>query len=155
MGWVSCLEDSQERLDDAVNTIQGLLNGIDPRMLYKVNQLREELHNLQGKLDGILEVVTDPEIGSKIDLVELREAYEQKEQHNQQLQRKLVELRKQCEDQSRRSEELETQLTALNGRLKAEVDIAENATAKFYKEQKRREKAEAKLQNLQKLEKGR
>jgi chromosome segregation ATPase len=116
-----------------------------------VNQLRGDLHNLQSQLDEILDVVTDPEIGSKIDSVELKEAYEQKEQHNQQLQRKLVELRKQCEEQSRKSEELETQLTALNGRLKAEFDIAENATAKFYKEQKRREKAEARLQKLQNL----
>jgi chromosome segregation ATPase len=150
MGWVSCLEDSQTRLDDAINAVQGLLNGIDPAMLYKVNQLRGELHDLQSKLDEILEVVTDPEIGSKIDLVELREAYEQKEQNNQQLQIKLVELRKQHEEQSRKIEELETQLTTLNGRLKAEIDIAENATAKFYKEQKRREKTEAKLQKLQK-----
>ncbi len=24
MGWVSCIEDNQERLDDILNTIQGL-----------------------------------------------------------------------------------------------------------------------------------
>lgn len=148
MGWVSCLEDTQERLDDILNTIQGLSTNVGDSTSYEISRMRQDLHDLQSQLDNLVNIVTDPDIGSKIELHELKEVYEQTKLQNQQLQQQLSEVRRQCGEQLKEIEETNRQLSEMAKSLKAEQDIAEHATAECYKEQQRCEKLETKLQTF-------
>ena len=148
MGWVSCLEDNQERLDDILNAIQGLSTSANGSTLYEISRMRQSLHDLQDQLNNLVEIVTDPEMGSKIELYELRQAYEQTKLQNQQLREHFSEEQKQCINQRKEIEAMSRQLIEISMSWKAERAIAENSTAKYYEEQQRRERVEAELQTL-------
>lgn len=151
MGWVSCLEDAQERLDNIYNFVQGLKTEIGSPTWYEVNRISQILKDLQSQHDKLVEVATDPEIGSKIELYELKEAYEQMKLQNQNLQFTLSEEQYRNLENSEIIKAMNVQLSEMAKSLKTERDISEHWTAKYYEEQNRRERAEAELEKLKRV----
>lgn len=155
MGWVSCLEDAQTRLDNILNSVQGLETEIGSSTWYELNKINQLLEDLQNQLDEILEAVTDPNISPKIELCELKKDYELMKSQNHGLQLDLTEEQLRNLENSEILKETNFQLTEMAKSLKVEQDISEHLTAKYenleamyYEERNRREKAESELKEL-------
>lgn len=152
MGWVSCLEDAQERLDDILNYVEAVGTRIDGSKWSEVDSISKTLEKLQSQLEELVEIVTDPDIAPKIELNELRASYEQIKLENQNLQSRLSQEKSKNLKNRKIIQEQDNRLTAMAKRLKTEREIATHWSTKYCKEQNRREKAEAELEKFKTVE---
>jgi len=152
MGWVSCLEDAQERLDDILNCVEGVGTRIDGSKWSEVDSIRNALEKLQSQLEELVEIVTDPEIAPKIELHELKASYEELQVENQNLQYRLSEEENKNLENCKIIEERDHQLAKMAQYLKAEQDISTHWSSQYCKEEDRRKKAEAQLEKFKTVE---
>jgi len=148
MGWVSCLEDAQERLDDILNCVEGVGTRIDGSKWSEVDSIRNALEKLQSQLEELVEIVTDPEIAPKIELHELKASYDEIQLENQNLQYRLSEEENKNLENCKIIEERDHQLAEMAKWLKIEQDISTNVQAQYQQEQDRRKKVEAQLEKF-------
>lgn len=149
MGWVSCLEDTQKRLDDFLNSIQDFTSDSEYLNWQELNEFRQTVANLQENFYQILEKGTDPNNTQIIDLEELKEKYKNLKLQTSELQNELSNERKKCLDMEKIIKNLSNELTKCNQSLNTEIQISERTTAMYHKELNRREELENKLFKLQ------